>query len=829
MDAPHAPSAYDSGEAPSLPAPQPLSFDAAVPGVVHLDLLRAGLIPDYSWRDNERKLQWISECDWEYSREFDVPAEFLAGARRVLLRCEGLDTLAEVSVNGTEVLRADNMSRTWETDILSVLRPGANGIRVLFRSPVPMMAEADARRHYNAWNTYSPRYRGKSHLRKMPCSFGWDWGPMVATCGIWREISLVAVGRARLADVEIRQRHAAGHVDLELRPALDAEPVSGLRLRASATSLSHPEETFRAEGPASGPLEISVGNPRLWWPNDLGAQELYRVDAELLDESGAVLDAWSRETGLRTVELDRHPDEWGESFQFKVNGRTFFAKGADWIPADNLIPRLTQADYDRLLGSAADAHMNMIRDWGGGIYEQEEFFRACDRLGLLVWQDFQFACATYPASDPVFLANVEAEARDNIRRLRAHPSLAFLCGNNELEQGLVNKTGDAWHMSWAEYGTLFDDLLARVSAEEAPELPYWPGSPHTPVGDRQNSNDPASGDSHCWDVWFGGKPFEHQRTWTHRFMSEFGFQSFPELRTVEAFTEPGDRNLSSYVMDYHQRSNDGNRKIFAYLMDWFRLPEGLEETLWLTQITQAAALQYACEHARRIQPRMMGVVYWQINDIWPCASWSSIDSFGRWKALHYAARRFFAPLLVSLLENPERTSVEIHVSNHHWDTEGVEVAWRLMDTDGALLASDTLSASVPGQADRAVATVDAVERVPSASADFAPRRLLLFADLRKNGETVSSNVFAFAHPKHMELARPAFSAEWRGDGSLVLSCDKPALYVRLELEGRDAVFSDNFFALAPGDRKVVTVRPADGNPAGCAAALRVHSLVDSYS
>ena len=803
-------------------------LSAVVPGTVHQDLLAAGLLEDMNWRDNEASQQWVAEKDWVYRREFEVDADFLA-CQKILLECQGLDTLATVRINGHEVLHADNMFRTWEADAKKVLVAGTNDISIYFHSTIPYIGERNADFRLPCWNSYDPRYTGKSWIRKMPCSYGWDWGLMAPTCGVWRDIRLLGVGKARLTDVLVRQEHREGAVDLRVCGTAKHFSGSGLSMRCRI----HFEdgEVIANDAEFRGDYAedvLSIDKPQLWWPNGLGEQHLYDLTVELVAD-GRVLDSWRQRIGLRTLELDRHKDEWGETFQFVVNGVPFFAKGANWVPADVLIPRITRSDYERLLGAAADANMNMIRAWGGGFYEQDDFFDVCDEQGLLVWQDFVFACSTYPAFDEEFLANVEAEARDNVRRLRSHPSLAFWCGNNELEQGLV---GDDWNdhqMSWEDYKDLFEDLLPRVVKELDPDRPYWPGSPHTPHGDRRNFNDPSCGDAHCWDVWFGGKPFEYQRQWNHRFMSEFGFQSFPEPRTVAAFCAPEDRNLTSYIMDYHQRSDNGNRKIFAYLLDWFKMPHGLDNTLWMTQVTQAECIRYACEHARRIQPRMMGVIYWQINDIWPAASWSSIDVFGRWKALQYFAKRFFSPLLVSMVEDPATHSMAVHASSHLRESAALRCDWHLTDLAGDELDAGMFAADLAGQSDREVGVVDCAAAV----ATHGERDLVFWVRLFQGDELVSANYQTFARPKHLELRDPGLAVEVRDVGEnrfeATVTATHPALYVRLELSEADAWFGDNFLALAGRESRTITITPwAPLALAQVREQLRVSSLVDTF-
>lgn len=796
------------------------SLTAAVPGCVHLDLIAAGELPDLWWRDNEKRYHWVCEKDWNYERPFEVGPELLA-LPQVELICEGLDTLATVSVNGRDVIAADNMFRTWRADVKGLLKPGTNRIRIAFRSTLPLLAERSKTRPLPAWNCYHPSFNGKSHVRKMACSYGWDWGPMAPTAGIWRRIGIESRA-ARIADVRIRQHHKPGAVSLGLAAELVG---SAARVRWQLWQDGLP--VAEVDGAQA---VLPVPRPQLWWPNGMGAQPLYSLLCETFAADGTLLDRQRRRIGLRTVALVREQDEWGESFAWAVNGVRIFAKGANWVPADIFIPRLKRADYERLLGAARDAHMNCIRCWGGGIYEEAAFYEVCDEMGLLVWQDFMFACSTYPAEDQSFLASVRQEAIDNVRRLRHHPSIFFWCGNNELEQGLVDWTRETeWTeraMPAAPYRALFDVLLMDVVDAEDGERAYWPCSPHTPHGDRRNFNDPTCGDAHCWDVWFGGQPFEGQRKWLHRFMSEFGFQSFPEPRTCESFTEPEDRNLTSYIMDFHQRSGArGNKTIFAYLLDWFQVPKSYHETLWQTQLTQALCIQYAAEHARRMQPRMMGCVYWQLNDLWPAATWSSIDVYGRWKSLQYLAARFNAPVLVSGLEDEKDGTVSVHVSNHEPREFRGTARWTVTDCAGRVHSEGSSVVQVPVQAQVRAAVVACAALRTTSGGD---RDLLVWLEVVDGSGVVrSQNLALFARPKHLLLTPPTIRHRVR-DGRITLETDVPALWVRLELPGSEARFSDNWFHLRPGQSATVMVVGGGLDDARIRDTLCCTSVVDTW-
>jgi len=808
------------------------SFPARVPGCVHTDLLTAGRIEDPFFRDNEDRLRWVSEADWTYERTVNVPKSFL-DHEAIFLRCEGLDTLAEVKVNGVSVEKTDNMFRLWELDVHAALRPGENRIEIHFSSPLPFMAEKEKIRRMPA-NNGPKEIAGRAWIRKSPCSFGWDWGPALPTCGIWRPISLVASSGARCTHVQLTQDHGtAGRVGLNLQATLAGRDRFPVGMMASLAFDGQTVASMSVHGTVGATLTgtLDVPAPRLWWPNGMGEQPLYDLSVLFEDEKGVLLDSKSMKVGLRTLRLDRHPDQWGESFQFVVNGIPFFAKGANWIPADTFPTRLTRERYADLLGSARAANMNMIRLWGGGIYEHEDFYRLCDELGLCIWHDFMFACAGYPAFDPEFLANVRAEAEDQVRRVGHHPSIALWCGNNEIEQGWVGETWTDATMSWKDYDALFNGLIPEVVARLDPQRDYWPCSPHTPVGDRKDFNNPDSGDAHLWSVWHGRLPFEWYRTCTHRFNSEFGFQSFPEPRTVDGYTLPEDRNVTSYVMEHHQRSGIGNTVIMQYMLDWYRLPNDFSLTLHLSQILQGMAMKYAVEHWRRAMPRGMGTLYWQLNDCWPVASWSSIDSHGRWKALHYMAAHFNAPILVSGLEDATAGTVEVHLTSDLLADARGTVSWTVTDLEGEILDRGSQGVSIPARQNHRCAII-AVKRPLK---ERGPREILVWLALAVDGKIVSRNLVHFARPKHLELRHPRLLAMVKtveGESrefDITVTCKAPALWSWLDLECVEGRFSENYFHVSPHEPR--TVRLSTAHPqtrTRIESALTVRSLRDTY-
>ena len=803
---------------------------ASVPGCVHTDLLQAGHIDDPYVGDNELRTLWVGETDWCYQRRFDLPPVLLE-EERVLLRCHGLDTLATIKVNGEVVGVTDNMFRIWEFDVKELLQPGDNSIEVHFAAAMPYVRRRGQERTLPAWGVGDHKLDGGGWIRKEPCNFGWDWGPSLVTCGIWRDIELVAFSHVRLTDVEVRQHHqpsqpvtltvhahaeqiSPGDFTVNAQLALDGAPIG-----ASSAAL--------VDGRAA--IQLTVENPQLWWPNGMGEQPLYGLTVQVVSSDGALKDAHSKRVGLRTLRLVREEDKWGESFYFAANGVPFFAKGANWIPADTFANRVSRADYARLLGDAALANMNMLRVWGGGIYEQDIFYTLCDELGICVWQDFMFACATYPGFDSTWLANVKAEAEDNVRRIRHHACLALWCGNNELEQGLVTDEWTDHSMSWDDYTVIFDDLLQAVVQRLDPQRDYWPSSPHSPRGERLDFNNPDWADAHLWSVWHGKHPFEWYRTCTYRFNSEFGFQSFPEPRTVRSYTRPEDRNITSFVMEHHQRSGIGNSTIIHYMLDWYRLPTSFDMTLWLSQILQGMAIKYAVEHWRRAMPRGMGTLYWQINDCWQVASWSSIDYFGNWKALHHMARKFYAPLLISALEDMESGTVEIHVTSDLAAAVEAVAHWTLTDLAGRPLAQRSVTVHAPERHDTLVETL----ALRNWLNELGARNLLLWLDLTVDGASVSTNLVHFARPKHLELTMPTIETaiETIDDNRfrVTLTTDRPALWTWLELSGTAARYADNFVHLRPGVPVTIDVTPSQPlSEAALRQQLQVRSLFDTY-
>lgn len=794
---------------------------ATVPGGVHTDLMAIGRLVDPFEGDNEQRVMWVADQDWEYRRLFRTDSG-LAAAERIFLVCDGLDTLTEVTLNRIPLGRTDNMTRSYRWEVTDLLDSEENELLVTFRSPTRFTAERQAIRPLVTVNDALP---GAAYLRKAPCHFGWDWGPKLPAIGIWRGIRLEGGCTARLDDVHVRQHHDNDQVSIEVKAQVERWRDAAVWVTVTVTG---PDGTIRTAQAADGVVTLSIENPQLWWPNGLGAQPLYRVNVALHSGSQtAPLDSRTFQAGLRTLELRQQPDRWGRSFTFVVNGVPVFAKGSNWVPADSFPTRVTGERLHSLIAAAAASHQNMLRVWGGGYYEDESFYDLCDRYGILVWQDFMFACSTYPLNDADFVENVRLEVIQNVQRLRHRACLALWCGNNEMETGWV---GWGWNrpemqdLKAADQQFFYGTLPAWVAAAD-PDHAYWPSSPSSGLP-HEVPGSPATGDDHLWSVWHANKPLRFYRQQLPRFVSEFGFQSLPGLRTIAAYAQPAEWNMTSPVMETHQRSANGNGKIIAYLADHYRMPRDFPALVYLTQVLQAEAIQIGVEHWRRQRDRCSGALYWQLNDCWPAASWSSLDCFGRWKALHYAARRFFAPVLLSVED--EGDSAALFITNDTREPWQGEVRWSLEMLDGALLVSARQDVTAAGLVTTPLCRLDCADWLT----DDRRNRAVLVAELWQGDMRCALVVAPFVPDKHLRLEDPGLDVRTVAQGdslALTLQARSLARFVELSLHDADVVFSDNFFDLPAG--RPITVAcplPPGWTAAQASNALAVRSLRDSY-
>lgn len=792
---------------------------AHVPGSVYADLMADGTMPDPFWRENELDAFERMKKDYVYQRAFTVTEAQLAHAH-VELVCEGLDTLAHVSLNGREIAFADNMHITWVWDVKEQLHAGENTLEIRFDSPILYCAKKAE--EAPGWES-SDATPGFRHLRKAHCMFGWDWGPRLPDAGIWRPIFLRTWDAARLENALMLQAHHDGVVDVTIRPEIAGESAWSAEITAPDGEVMIIPKTTAAE------QVVTIQNPQLWWPNGLGKQPLYRVTVRL-----AAGDTRVWRIGLRTMTVSREKDEWGEEFCHVVNGVKVFAMGADYIPEDNILARVTPERTRRLLEGCKAANFNAIRVWGGGYYPDDAFYDICDELGLLVWQDLMYACAFYDLT-PDFERSIRVETHQNVARLRHHASLALICGNNEMEMFMAGANSALInHRTWefvptyphhiTDYVKMFEYILPAIVKETAPQTYWWPASPSS-GGNFDAPNDENRGDNHYWDVWHGEKPFTEYRKFFFRYASEFGFQSFPCLKSVEQFTLPDDRNIFSRVMERHQRNQAANGKILSYLSQTFRYPNSFDDLLYASQLMQAEAIRYGVEHWRRNRGRCMGAIIWQLNDIWPVASWASIDYYGRWKALHYAAKRFFAPVMISaeeegeLSQNPKineyhpaplEKSFRLNVCNETLRDVTGEVVWALRTPDGAIVRQNQQTLTIPAMSAKWLDKVDCADA--SLTGHYVSFAFVV------DDVALSEGTCIFCAPKHFEFVDPRLTVETRGD-TLVVTSHAYAKQVWLESEDADLLLDDNAFDMNPGTKVVRVVK-------GTAEKVRVRSVWD---
>lgn len=833
-----------------------------VPGTVLTDLTAQKLAEDPFWRTNEYEARELFAKDYVYEREFDVPEDFLEEKEQTLV-FEGLDTVADVILNEEKLLSACDMHRTWKIDVSGRLK-SRNRLKVYFHSPNAYIQKAYEKG--DIFYTATGSMCGNGYLRKAHYMFGWDWGPQLPDAGIFREVFLQGRSKGELEDVRIRQFHKEGTVTLEIQgtvrridsdgelggtAAWEMNRETGRTAARKTDGNAEDRETLvcsvtgpdgravqaktelKDGGRVTETVRLQIEDPQLWWPNGYGSQPLYRIRVSLEEADGSAIDCWERMIGLRTVTICTDRDQWGNQFAFVVNGQKIFAMGADYIPEDNLLGNLSEERSDRLIRDCARANFNCIRIWGGGYYPEDYVYDACDRYGILVWQDLMFACNVYDLNDE-FEKQILAETEDNVRRIRHHACLGLWCGNNEMEWGWCEWEKLLKHRPKykADYIRIFEMLLPRLVQKLDDQTFYWLSSPSS-GGSFDCPNDDSRGDSHYWEVWHSNKPFTEYRNHYFRFCSEFGFQSFPGKKTLDAFSLPEDQNIFSEVMESHQKNGQANSKIFSYISEYYKYPKDMESIAYISQILQLKAMQYGVEHWRRNRGRCMGAIYWQLNDCWPVASWSSIDYYGRWKALHYGARRFYSRFMVSACEKEElSTEIEYFIHNESMRRRQGKLKVRLFDVHLHTLFEEELETDAAPFETKSVLSVDFADHIPEG---MTRKQIGAEYCLTEDGMVISRGTNLFVKPKYFDFPKADYkcTVTEREDAFWIhIDTDAYAGYVELSLTDHDIIFEDNYFDITAETGMDVELKKTEFSVPMTAqelsAELRIRSVADSY-
>lgn len=864
------------------------SYQAWIPGSVLSTLLDAGAIEDPYYRQNEYTARDLFWQDYIFERSFEVTQELL-NQDVIQLVCYGIDTLADLYINDMHVIYMDNMHRTWRIPIKEYLHEGSNSIRFYFKSTLRYIEEREALAPADKKITIeaSGAIAGNQYIRKAHSMFGWDWGAQLPDAGIFRDIEIQAYCTARIDEVKYQQEHTKGQVTLQVEAVLECADSMGKRSigKDSREEASYEETIYEKTSmevcvyDPQGHLldkhimttkdnvtyvsEINIENPQLWWVNGLGGHPLYTVETRLLT-NGEETQIYKDRIGLRTFTVSRAKDQWGEEFAFMINGVKFFAMGADYIPEDCVYNRITRERMEYLVRSSVKAHYNCLRVWGGGYYPSDEFYDLCDEYGIIVWQDLMYACNVYDVTQE-FEDSIAAETVDNVKRLRHHASLGLWCGNNEIESAWAywgNYQTQSQYLR-ADYIKQFEYILPKALKKADDQTFFWPSSPSS-GGCFDEPGDENRGDTHYWEVWHGQKPFSDYQKYFFRFCSEFGFQSFPSEKTVYSYTEPQDRNIFSPVMESHQKNDAANGKMLYYLAENFRYPKDFESLLYVTQVLQAVAIKSGVEHWRRNRGRCMGTLYWQINDNWPVASWSSIDYYGRWKALHYMACRFYEPIAGSIVriadtDTAERnggehfSAVAAHVQNETAQPVGVTVTMTLKTFDFKVITTATQHVVVPAfgvskvleedyssyvQRQPRILTTPSAKRVEDDTHHYYDKKdVFVEAVFTYEDGRVQIESDTLVPYKHVELPQSSIHAEVVGNANtytIALQSNVYTPFVEVDFTDADVILSDNIINLTDDKPHVISFETKDVINGSFTDAtdvknrLRIRSLRDTY-
>lgn len=775
---------------------------ATIPGTIHTDLFQNQLIPDPFFGANEKQLQWIENENWEYETHFTLSESELKN-QNIDLEFEGLDTYATVFLNGKVVLEADNMFRKWTISAKAHLKIGTNHLKVVFHSAVQKGKEEVTKL------SYTLPEKERVFVRKAQYQFGWDWGPRFVTAGIWKKVQLKFWNSAKIESVKYNQKVLNESIaDLDFIFTIFAQKSEKYQIKLGQKSF--PFELKKGQNVVKVP--ISIPNPILWWSNGLGVPHQY-VFRFSLEQSQQKIEEKELKIGLRTIELIQEKDQVGSSFYFKLNGKSVFMKGANVVPPDSFLPRVSDSTYFSLVENAKKANINMLRVWGGGVYFDDAFYEACDANGILVWQDFMFACSMYPG-DEKFVENVKQEVIDNVNRLQNHPSIAIWCGNNENDEGWHNwgwqkqfnySKSDSTQI-WNDYKKVFHEMIPQTLDSLLPKEKniYWSSSPSIGWGRKESL---LQGDSHYWGVWWGKEPFEIYEKKVGRFMSEYGFQGMPNLETLKKVIPKQDLNFTSEAFKNHQKHPTGHKTINEYMERDYVVPKDFENYLYVSQLLQARGMKTAIEAHRRAKPYCMGTLYWQLNDCWPVTSWSSLDYYGNWKAFHYQAKRSFENLLLSVAD--ENNKYEVYLVNDTFEKQFGKLELELLSFDGKLLWKTSKEIKV--------------EENSSAVWFEIPKVILEKFDLQQSFfkiqfNEVKTNYF-FAKPKELKLSEPNIQIKTIDDVTIEISSDVLAKDVFLYSDN-NVFFEDNYFDLLPNEKRLIKLSKPVQN-------IKVKSLFDT--
>ena len=772
---------------------------ANVPGVVHLDLLNNSLIPDPYIGNNEEKLQWISKKEWVYTSIFSI--DTISDYNNIDLIFDGLDTYADIYLNDSLLFKADNMYRQWTFSVKKLLKQENNKLRIHFFNTDSINNIKAQKLSYTL-----PEIRGNS--RKAPFQFGWDWGAKFLTSGIWKNVYLKAWDNIKLDNINIVQNELSSSnakLSAELEIYAKLEQSYSIIITDSSNSIFIDSTIMISKGLNKYNFTFNIQNPKLWWCNGMGDANMYYFDIKIL-QNNIVLESQVKSIGLRNIKLVQKDDSIGKSFYFELNNKAVFIKGANYIPSDIFLTRVDSNDYREIISAATFANMNMLRVWGGGIYESDYFYDLCDKNGILVWQDFMFAGTVYPG-DSSFINNIEIEAIQQVKRLRNHPSIALWCGNNEVEnawndwgwQTQFNYSKEDSLLAWNNYKKVFHKLLPKIVSEYMPEINYWPSSPQFGWGHKENF---THGDSHYWGVWWGKEPFNVFNTKVGRFMSEYGFQALPNIKTIKRFAKNDELNINSPALKAHQKHAIGYEIINEYILRNYELPTDFEKLIYVSQLTQAEGITTAIKAHRRNKPYCMGTLYWQLNDAWPAISWSSIDYFHRKKALHYFIKQAYKNCIISSYNN--NGNLEIHLINDSYHSRKITLRIKQYDFYGKELYKETIEDTIPINATTIV--------FKNHNNNFKDHKTsYLYIELTENGKILDTDFYFFKKPK--ELILPKCKIDYS------ITKTKTAYTIKLSsnifaknlciISNIDGEFSDNYFNLNANQSKEISLKTND--------------------